>query len=263
MPSENTLQDAPHGSAASPCSAVRRLQSALQDNRLELFVRALRIPGTRGDTTPRGCELDIGVRDADGTLLRGAALDTLFECDQLRLAVDRRAMQMAVAELGNPGSPLATVDPILLPLTRPALSDQTMAAWLDQFLREHAQIAPRFGFVLDAAALTDDLAATRHDFERLGRHGCRIMLNGLGISGAGLDLLRSQHVAFLGMGGELVHQVVHDSAAFETVLGLCRVAAACNIATVACAVEDRALAATLGKMGVNHVLEAATQALHG
>ncbi|MEX2481795.1 MAG: EAL domain-containing protein [Gammaproteobacteria bacterium] len=261
MPSDHTLRDYPHFAPATSRSALRQLQSALRDNRLELFFRALRETATGGNTVLTGCELCIGLRDADGTLSCGAELDTLIERYQMGLEVNRRAIEMAAAALRDARSPLAGFDLALLPLPQQALADRTMPQWLDEFLREHAQIAPRLGFTLDAAALAGDLIAGRYVIGQIGRRGCRFMLDDLGVSGAGLELLRFQHVEYLGLRGDLVHQVAHDSAAFETVLGLCRITAACNIATVAREVDDAALAATLGRMGVNYVLGAATQAL--
>jgi EAL domain-containing protein (putative c-di-GMP-specific phosphodiesterase class I) len=178
----------------------------------------------------------------------------LLDRYQLGVDVDRWVLGKLVGLGRREPAFLATSARFLVPLSRQALVADDLLAWLDARLREDPTLGSRLGFSIDTAGVGGERERMRYFVSTVAQHGCQVMLTNPGLAGAALDLLRIPGIALLGIDQALVSQVQDDSAAYEAILGLCRMARACGLRSMAFGAANTILVDTLGRMGVDYTV---------
>jgi len=224
---------------------VKDIQSAIQGNRLELFVQPLVALGDDA-VQSRRCELFVGIRDQHGELMPRAALHELADRYQLVEDIDRWVVRAALDALRLEHPALRDMALVLIPLCQQSLGDERLLAHLSTLVAEYPAQAGRLAFCFDAAGVTAHYDSVRGFVRGLRQHGCRIMLSDFGVGGEAVALMKSLEAEMVGIRSALTEAVPGSSVDHEVVAGLVRIARKLGIQTVADGAADPARLRTLG-----------------
>ena len=229
---------------------VREIQSALHDGRLDLFYQPL--CATTASLPIEHCEVSVGIRTASDVFVPRQEVVTLAARYQLSADIDRWLIKSSIEALHSEHSVLADMRVVLIPLSAQSLSDDRLLEYAIRTVREHRQVASRIGFTLPESVLASHPDVVRYFITTLKQDDCQFMISDLGFGGGAIDAIKSMQIDYLGIRGCFVRNLLASSVDYEVVLGLCRVARALGMQTVAEHADSRALRDALAKMGIDY-----------
>lgn len=229
---------------------VREIQSALHDGRLDLFYQPL--CATTASLPIEHCEVGVGIRTANDVFVPRQEVVALAARHQLSAAIDRWLIKASIEALHSERSVLADMRVVLIPLSAQSAGDDRLLEYAIRTVREHKQVASRIGFTLPESVLASHRDLLRYFITTLKQDDCQFMISDLGFGGGAIDAVKSMQIDYLGIRGCFVRNLLASSVDYEVVLGLCRVARALGMQTVAEHADSRALRDALAKMGIDY-----------
>ncbi len=229
---------------------VREIQHALGNGRLDLFYQPL--CATTTALPIERCEVGVGIRDSDDDYIPRHDVVELAARYQLSADIDRWLIKASIEALRSDHPVLSDMRVLLIPLSAQSIADQRLLEDAIRMVREHRKVASRIGFTLPEAWLASHAEVVRYFITTLKQDGCQFMINDLGFAGGAIDVIKSLQVDYLSIRGCFVRNLLASSVDYEVVLGLCRVARALGMQTVAEHADSRALRDALAKMGIDY-----------
>ena len=229
---------------------VREIQRALHDGRLDLFYQPW--CATTASLPIEHCEVSVGIRTVGDVFIPRQEVVALAARYQLSAAIDRWLIKASIEALHEEHSLLGDMRLVLIPLSAQSVSDDRLLEYAIRTVREHPQVASRIGFTLPEAVLASHPDLVRYFITTLKQDDCQFMIGDLGFGGDAIDAIKSMQVDYLGIRGCFVRNLLASSVDYEMVLGLCRVARALGMKTVAEHADSRALREALAKMGIDY-----------
>lgn len=229
---------------------VREIQSALTSGRLDLFYQPL--CATTASLPIDRCEVGVGVRTATDEYIPRQEVTELAARYQLSADIDRWLIKATIEALRTDHPVLSDMRVLLIPLSAQSIADDRLLEYAIRMVREHAEVANRIGFTLPESGLASHPEFVRYFITTLKQDGCQFMINDLGFGGGAIDAIKSMQIDYLGIRGSFVRNLLASSVDYEVVLGLCRVARALGMQTVAEHADSRSLRDALAKMGIDY-----------
>lgn len=229
---------------------VRDIQRALHDGRLDLFYQPL--CATTASLPMEHCEVCVGIRTANDLFIPRLEVAAVAARYQLSADIDRWLIKASIEALFSEHELLGDMRLVLIPLSAQAVSDDRVLEYAIRMVRDHRRVAPRIGFTLPESILASHPDLVRYFITTLKQDECQFMIGDLGLGGDVLDAIKSMQVDYLGIRGCFVRGMLASSVDYEVVLGLCRVARALGMKTVAEHADSRALREALAKMGIDY-----------
>ena len=236
----------------SEMEAVGRIQSALKDDRLELFAQVIEPL----DSDAVGLHLEVLIRliGLDGEIIPPGAFIPAAERYHLMPELDRWVIQRLFSELNRNQSRIQSqVDLISVNLSGQTLNEQSFGQWLTETLSRLNFPHSRICFEITetaAVANLDDASAFMHSIKQ---HGCKFALDDFGSGLSSFGYLRSLPVDFLKVDGAIVKEIADDPIAASMVAAVQQVASVMNLETIAEFVENEAIKQKLREIGVSYV----------
>jgi diguanylate cyclase (GGDEF)-like protein len=231
--------------------AVGQLRAAIKDDRLLLY--AQRIAPLRNPSLPGGYELLMRLRDPQGEIISPGSLITAAQRYQLLPSIDRWVVKRAV-ELLSPYRNMLTSRGISMSINVSGQSigdEEFVQSFAEQL--QAARLPPGCITVeiTEQAAVTN-LARASDMIHRLRALGCRLALDDFGTGANSLVNLKSLQIARVKIDGGFVQDIVTDHRSQATVRAIVELAKGYAIDTVAEYVENRAIADTVRRLGVDY-----------
>ena len=229
---------------------VREIQASLHDGRLDLFYQPL--CATTAALPSDRCEVGVGIRTLAEEFIPRHEVVQLAARYQLSADIDRWLLRASIEALRTDHPVLSDMRVVLVPLSALSVGDDRLLEDAIRMVREHPKVANRIGFTLHESVLATHPDFVRYFVTTLKQDGCQFMIGDLGFGGGAIDQIKSLQIDYLGIRGAFVRNLLQSSVDYEVVLGLCRVARALGMQTVAEHADSRALREALAKMGVDY-----------
>ena len=229
---------------------VREIQHALSAGRLDLFYQPL--CATSASLPIDRCEVGVGIRTAGDDYIPRHEVTALAARYQLSADIDRWLIKASLDALRTGHPVLSDMRVLLIPLSAQSVADDRLIEYAIRTVREHGAVASRIGFTLPESVLASHAEFVRYFITTMKQDGCQFMIGDLGFGGGAIDAIKSMQIDYLGIRGCFVRNLLASSVDYEVVLGLCRVARALGMQTVAEHADSRALRDALAKMGIDY-----------
>ena len=229
---------------------VRDIQRALHDGRLDLFYQPL--CATTASLPIEHCEVGVGIRTASDVFIPRQEVVAVAARYQLSAHIDRWLIKASIENLFGEHALLGDMRLVLIPLSAQAVSDDRLLEYAIRMVRDHRPVARRIGFTLPESVLASHPDLVRYFITTLKQDDCQFMIGDLGFGSDAIDAIKSMQVDYLGIRGCFVRNLLASSVDYEVVLGLCRVARALGMKTVAEHADSRAVRDALAKMGIDY-----------
>lgn len=236
----------------SEMEAVGRIQSAIKDNRFELFAQ----PIAPLDASASGMHLEVLIRliGLDGEIVPPGAFIPAAERYHLMPELDRWVIQRLFSELNRNQSQIqGQLDLISVNLSGQTLNEQSFGQWLVEALSRLNFPHSRICFEITETAAVANLQEASAFIHSIKQHGCKFALDDFGSGLSSFGYLRSLPVDFLKVDGAIVKEVADDPIAASMVAAVQHVASVMNLETIAEFVESEAIRQKLGEIGVSYV----------
>ncbi len=229
---------------------VREIQNALSAGRLDLFYQPL--CATTASLPIDRCEVGVGVRTTGEDYIPRHEVVELAARYQLSADIDRWLIKASIDALRTDHPVLSDMRVLLIPLSAQSIADDRLIEYAIRTVREHRAVASRIGFTLSESVLVSHPEFVRYFITTMKQDGCQFMIGDLGFGGGAIDAIKSMQIDYLGIRGCFVRNLLTSSVDYEVVLGLCRVARALGMQTVAEHADSRSLRDALAKMGIDY-----------
>lgn len=229
---------------------VREIQNALAVGRLDLFYQPL--CATIASLPIDRCEVGVGIRTAGDDYIPRHEVLELSARYQLSADIDRWLIKASIDALRTDHPVLSDMRVLLIPLAAQSIADDRLIEYAIRTVREHGAVASRIGFTLPESVLASHPEFVRYFITTMKQDGCQFMIGDLGFGGGAIDAIKSMQIDYLGIRGCFVRNLLTSSVDYEVVLGLCRVARALGMLTVAEHADSRSLREALAKMGIDY-----------
>ncbi|MDH3419674.1 MAG: EAL domain-containing protein [Gammaproteobacteria bacterium] len=236
----------------SEMEAVGRIQSAIKDDRFELFAQ----PIAPLDSNAAGMHLEVLIRliGLDGEIVPPGAFIPAAERYHLMPELDRWVIQSLFSELSRNRSQIQDqLDLISVNLSGQTLNEQSFGQWLAEALGRLDFPHSRICFEITETAAVANLEDASAFMRTIKQHGCKFALDDFGSGLSSFGYLRSLPVDFLKIDGAIVKEVVNDPIAASMVAAVQQVAAVMDLETIAEFVESDAIKQKLREIGVSYV----------
>jgi len=233
---------------------LRTLEKALDQDDFELHYRPI-MPLDEADPQLH-CEIVLRLRDERGVIHEADEFIEPAQRYRLRPDIDLWVLRQVTAALRQKHPLLVTMNTISLCLSGQSLCDETFRHDLSVLLSDPDLAADRLCFIISEADILHNLERVRHFMAALRNRGCRFALDESGAGAGSLHTLKQLDVDYLKIGAGMQRGITMDSADFEILLAVNRVAKTLGIRTIASDVSDDSLRDTLRRLGVDYVQSA-------
>jgi len=231
---------------------LQRLQSALRDNRFDLYVQPI-VSATGRPMAGPAMEVLLRMRDENGNQILPGEFLGAAERYQLMPHVDRWVVQTTLAALAR--------DTIRLPQHRCCainLSGQTLGD--EQFLEFVVECLDRTGvapgtvcFELSESSVVANLKQAHRFISVLHGMGCKFALDDFGSGIGSLANLKSLAIDYLKIDGSFIRSLCDDFANQALVSAMVKLGQSLNFKIIAEQVEDEESYDTVTRLGVDFV----------
>lgn len=245
---------------------LRRLQTALRDERFELHVQPIISVAGR---VPRGPALEVLLRmhDEAGGLISPRDFLPAAERYHLIGTLDRWVVQATLAAIANGGIRLPDARSVAINISGQSMAEDAFLDFVVSCL-DHSQVKPeQLCFEVREGAVLRDLEHARRFIGVLHGMGCTFSLDDFGSDVGSLSSLQGLEIDFLKLDGSCTRNLMVNSVAQEVVSAVTRLSRAVGFKVIAEQVEDQSSFDGLRDLGVsfiqgNYVQEPRSMGLH-
>jgi diguanylate cyclase (GGDEF)-like protein/PAS domain S-box-containing protein len=232
---------------------VSRINGALEEDRLELFVQDVMPLCATGPRARIYREILTRLREKDGTLTLPGAFIPAAERYDLMPRIDQLVVHKTIEWLINRPRQ-GECEPIYaINLSGLSLVQEGMLHKLLQLIRTRGVPPDMLCFELTETAAISNLAHAKRFIAELKALGCWFALDDFGAGMSSFSYLRNLHVDFLKIDGELVVNLLGEPVNRAMVDAIHRVGHTAGIATIAEWVEDDPTIDVLREIGIDYV----------
>ncbi len=224
---------------------VSRINQALVDDRLVLFEQ--RIVPLIGNGRPAR-EMLLRMRDENDELVLPGAFIPAAERYNLMPAIDRRVIDLALAEVREAGRD----ELCFINLSGASLSDHSFFTYVRETLCKYEVQAARICLEITETAAIENLSAAIEFIHGIKEEGCKVALDDFGSGLSSFSYLKSIPVDFLKIDGAFVRNVLSDRVDCAIVEAITRIAQEAGVDTIAEFVEQEAIKDRLRELGVSY-----------
>ncbi|NNC65080.1 MAG: EAL domain-containing protein, partial [Gammaproteobacteria bacterium] len=236
----------------SEMEAVGRIQSAIKDDRFELYAQVIQPL----DPSVSGLHLEVLVRmiGLDDEVISPGAFIPAAERYHLMPEIDRWVIHRLFSELNRNQSQIQReVSLISVNLSGQTLNEKGFGEWLTETLSRLNFPHTRICFEITETAAVANLEEASAFMRSIKQHGCKFALDDFGSGLSSFGYLRSLPIDFLKVDGAIVKEIASDPIAASMVAAVQQVASVMNLQTIAEFVENEAIKQRLEEIGVSYV----------
>lgn len=202
---------------------------------------------------PRRFELLLRMIDASGASVTPDKFLSAAERYQLTTDIDRWVVQYALEVLSSAAPALTRLDAhFAINISGQSIGDEEFTQFLEQRLRDYALPPQLLSFEITETAAVANIVQAEMMIRRLQDLGHGIALDDFGRGLSSLTYLKSLPVSHLKIDGGLVRDLVGNQRAQAMVTAIVQLARAMNLQTTAECVENEAILAAVGPLGVDY-----------
>ena len=227
------------------------LRDAISNDRFRMEAQPLVQMNDKGP--PRRFELLLRMIDASGASVTPDKFLSAAERYQLTTDIDRWVVQYALEVLSSAAPALMRLDAhFAINLSGQSIGDEEFTHFLEQLLRDYALPPQLLSFEITETAAVANIVQAEVMIRRLQDLGYAIALDDFGRGLSSLTYLKSLPVSYLKIDGGLVRDLVGNQRAQAMVTAIVQLAKAMNLQTTAECVENEAILAAVGQLGVDY-----------
>lgn len=226
------------------------LQSALSDERLELFAQIIQPLANTDEQL--SFEILLRLRDPQGNLISPADFLPVAETFGFMLEIDRWVIRNTLDALAaNPGW-MARTRKCAINLAGSSLSSGELVGYIHEQLERTGIPAHFLCFEITETQSIPSRESAVALIRQLRALGCSVSLDDFGTGLATFDYLRSFELDFLKIDGVFIRELEHSPHDRSMVRAICNVARDMGLKTVAEFVEGESVVALLRELGVDY-----------
>jgi diguanylate cyclase (GGDEF)-like protein/PAS domain S-box-containing protein len=231
---------------------LRQLQSALKENRFDLYVQPILAVAGRAGAGP-ALEVFLRLTDESGKLVQPQQFVQAAERYHLMGSLDRWVVRTALAALAQGSIRLPENRSCTINLSAQSLGEDDFLEFVVECL-DQSQVAPsQVCFEVSEAALMADKERAERFASVLHGMGCQFGLDDFGSGVGALASLRGLDIDYLKIDGAYTHDLRADSLNGQVVAAITRLAKTVGFKVVAEQVEAQADFDALREMGVDYI----------
>ena len=231
---------------------LQRLQTALKENRFELYVQPIIGLGSRGQTGP-AAEVLLRMRDESGKSILPIHFLASAERYHLMSHIDRWVVQATLTAIAGGTPHLPSGRTCSINLSGQTLGDEDFLEFVVDVL-DHTGVSPeQVCFEVPESAVINHMDHARRFIDVLHGMGCRFALDDFGSGIGSFSQLKHLSLDYLKIDGMYTRDLDHDSVNREMVAAMIKLARTLDFQVVAEQVEDQESFEALRGLGVDFV----------
>ncbi len=226
-----------------------KLELALDENQFKLFVQKI-VPINPDDEGIRA-EVLLRLPDKDGKIIPPGAFLPAAERFNLISRIDRWVLR-ATLQWMNAQASLDTIESLSINLSGQSIGDRAFHRWALQELDQAGQnLCKRLCFEVTETAAVTNMADATIFIEQVRKLNVRVALDDFGAGASSFGYLKSLPVDYLKIDGQFIRDVITDPLDDAAVRCFADVAKVIGVKTVAEFVDNEAVLARLGEIGID------------
>lgn len=231
---------------------LQRLQSALKENRFELYYQPIVAAyGTDGEGP--AMEVLVRLKDDDGHDIPPSDFVRAAERYRLMGLVDRWVVQTTLAAVGRGAVQLPGRRCIAINLSPQTLVDQSFLEYVVDLFDRTGVHPPQVCFEITESAVVTNLEQARRFVGVLHGMGCQFALDDFGSGIGSFSNLKNLPLDYLKIDGSFMRNLGRDTVNQAMVTAMIKLARSLNFKVIAEQVEDAASLDAARRMGVDYV----------
>jgi len=234
----------------SDLDQVGELQSALLDNRFELFAQPIR-PLNEEENSYR-FEILLRMRGANGALIPPDRFLSAADRYQLMNAIDRWVIRHTLDMLSSADNLLEVcLGSFSINLCAQSLVDEDFLDFLVSRIHESGVSPDALVFEITETAVVRHMEKAQRCIKRLRRLGCRVALDDFGTGYCSFAYLKDLPVQYLKVDGVFIRDILDNPLSEAILVSMTRIAKVMNAMTVAEHVESELVMQRLRQYGID------------
>ncbi|NMM37537.1 MAG: EAL domain-containing protein [Glaciimonas sp.] len=227
-----------------------RIQQAIETDRFELFVQAIKALGD-GALAGRHFEVLLGLRENTGNLIFSDAIIPVAQRYGLATQIDRWVVTHACAWMVAQQGAIDCVHTIVINLSGQSVGDRDFHRFVCKLL-DRGQVSPKkWCFQITETAVTEHLDDALVFFDMLHQRGARIALDNFGGGMSSMACVKRLPVDYLKIDGQIVKNMATDVVDCAMVRSINEIAHLTGKRTIAERVESESILGLLRELGVD------------
>ena len=231
---------------------LQRLQSALKDNRFQLYHQPI-VPAYGQDGGGPAMEVLVRLQDEAGHEVPPSEFVKAAERYRLMSLVDRWVVQTTLAALGRGAIPVPSNRSIAINVSGQTLGDSQFLEFVVECLDSTGVNPTQVCFEITESAVVANLDHARRFVGVLHGMGCQFALDDFGSGVGSFSNLKNLPMDYLKIDGSFMRNLERDSVNQAMVTAMIKLARTLNFKVIAEQVEDIATLDTARRMGVDYV----------
>ncbi len=242
--------DASVAQRRSDLDQVNHLQSALIDDRFELF--AQRIASLRGEENSYRYEILVRMRDYEGALQPPDKFLSAAERYQLMAAIDRWVIRHTLDALSASDNLLEiSLGSFSLNVSAQSLADDGFVEFVEARINESGVPPDALVFEITETAVVRNIERAQRIVRQLRRLGCRVALDDFGTGYCSFAYLKDLPVQYIKVDGVFVRDILENPLSEAIVVSMTSIAGVMDALTVAEHVETDLVMQRLRQHGID------------
>ena len=229
---------------------VSLIRRALSEQRLELYAQPISPLGSSDQG--QHYEILVRIRNDDGEMISPGLFMPAAERYNLAHRIDRYVVSAAIDWLESHPDAVASLDMCAINLSGQSIGDRDFVHFLQDKIRHSSLPAEKLCLEITETAAIGNMSEAIRSFTLLKELGCRISLDDFGSGLSSFGYLKRMPVDIIKIDGMFVRDIADDEVDFAMVKAINELAKKMGKQTVAEFVENEAILAKLGELGVDY-----------
>ncbi len=229
---------------------LQRLQSALKENRFQLYQQTI-VPAYADDGTGPRMEVLVRMTDEFGNEVMPAEFIRAAERHKLMRLVDRWVVQTTFTAVGRGIVALPDSHTIAINISAQTLGDPQFLEFVVECLDRTGALPTQICFEISEAAVIANLEHARRFVGVLHGMGCQFAIDDFGAGVASFSNLKNLPFDYLKIDGSLTQNLARDTVNQAMVTAMIKLARSLNFKVIAEQVEEASAADFVRRIGVD------------
>jgi diguanylate cyclase (GGDEF)-like protein/PAS domain S-box-containing protein len=229
---------------------LQRLQSALKENRFQLYQQTI-VPAYADDGTGPRMEVLVRMTDESGNQVLPAEFMRAAERHKLMRLVDRWVVQTTFTAVGRGVITLTDRHSIAINISAQTLGDPQFLEFVVECLDRTGALPAQICFEISEAAVIANLEHARRFVGVLHGMGCQFAIDDFGSGVASFSNLRNLPLDYLKIDGSLTRNLARDTVNQAMVAAMIKLARSLKFKVIAEQVEEASAADIVRRIGVD------------
>ena len=247
-----SARDEAHARHTGEIQWLQKLQSALKDNRFQLYYQTI-VPAYGDEGGGPAMELLVRMRDEAGNEMQPAEFIRAAERYRLMGLVDRWVVQTALAALGRGALAVPADRSVAINISGQTLADAQFPEFVVECLDSTGANPAQVCFEISESAVIANIDHARRFIGVLHGMGCQFALDDFGSGMGSFSNLKNLPMDYLKIDGSFTRNLSRDTVNQAMVTAMIKLARTLNFKVIAEQVEDGAALDAARRMGVDYV----------